>query len=756
MKRVVTQYLAFSASWILASDWLIDQLTQSPAQRAWAQSSKGLAFVIASTGFLHWLLQQADRRQARLQAEADTERIKLAHILNVSPAVTYSLKWSGNQFVVDFVGQQIEAIMGHPTEDWKAQPGFWRAHVHPDDLAAADQAQLNLMEHHHVQHEYRFLHADGSYRWIRDNLVLTDNGSGRPDYIYGAWIDITERRQAEEHLRLINRVFDGSQEGIFVTDKNANILSANRAFTQITGYQLTEVQGRTPSILRSDRQDEDFYQTMWDTIRTEGRWEGEIWNRRKSGEVFPEWLTISAITDSHGSVQQYLGIFTETSSRKAAEERILRLANYDALTGLPNRGLLTDRASIAIANALRSNESVVIMHLNLDHFGGINESWGHATGDEVLIEVAHRLTSDLRPQDTVSRMGGDDFIVLIPDASAHDIANIAMRIMNCISEPLTIAGQEIRLTSSIGIATYPDNGSDLLKLSQAAESAVHLAKKEGRNQFQFFSKGLQEEVTRTLTMERELRHAIERKQLLLHYQPQVDIRTGRLIGLEALVRWQHPQWGLVSPGQFIPIAEESGLIRDIGKWVMAQATWQNAQWHAQGRQIVPVAVNLSLAQFKDEALRDNVLQALRDSGLPAHMLELELTESVAMADSERTIATIASLKRLGVTLSIDDFGTGYSSLSYLKRYAVDKLKVDQSFVRGLNFDPHDEAIVCTVINLAKSMGLKTIAEGVETAEQLDFLRAHGCDEFQGYFFSRPVPADQLTLMLCPLEEPATA
>ncbi|MGE5450315.1 MAG: putative bifunctional diguanylate cyclase/phosphodiesterase [Acidobacteriota bacterium] len=756
MKRVVTQYLAFSASWVLASDWVIDELIQQPTLRAIAQSSKGLAFVLASTSFLCWMIRQAERRQARLQAQTDQERIKLAHILNVSPAVTYALKWHDEHFEVDFVGQQIERIMGYAPQDWRNDLDFWRAHVHPDDQYLVNQAQQQLLDQHHLQYEYRFQHADGSYRWIRDSLVLTVDAKGRPEMAYGAWMDITQRRQAEEHLRLIDRVFDGSQEGIVVTDKHANILSTNRAFSQITGYSQQEVLGRNPSILRSTHQDRAFYEAMWASLLHDGRWEGEIWNRRKCGEVYPQWMTISAICDAHGTVQQYLCIFTETSVRKAAEERIQRLANYDTLTGLPNRTLLMDRATVAFATAQRCHDSVVLMHINLDHFGNVNESWGHAAGDEVLIEIARRLTRDLRPEDTVSRMGGDDFIVLIPDGSAHDIANIALRLMNGISQPLTIASQELRLSASIGIASYPDNGTDLLKLSQAAESAVHLAKKEGRNQFQFCSKGLQEKVTQILSMERELRHAVERQQLLLHYQPQVDIQSGQIIGLEALIRWQHPQWGMVSPGQFIPIAEESGLIREIGKWVMVQATWQNAQWHAQGLQIVPVAVNLSLAQFKDEGLRDNVLQALRESGLPAHMLELELTESVAMADSERTIATIASLKRLGVTLSIDDFGTGYSSLSYLKRYAVDKLKVDQSFVRGLNFDPHDEAIVCTVINLAKSMGLKTIAEGVETAEQLDFLRANGCDEFQGYFFSRPVAPDQLALMLRPIEELASA
>jgi diguanylate cyclase (GGDEF)-like protein/PAS domain S-box-containing protein len=586
---------------------------------------------------------------------------------------------------------------------------------------------------------------DGTLFWVEIS-GHTFTFEGRPARLIQA-LDVTDRRQAEERLRLISNVFECTQEGIGITDAQGRYISVNRSFTAITGFSSDEVMGKTPLVHRSGRHEQSFYDAMWQQIREEGRWEGEVWNRRKSGEIYPEWLSISAIKDARGQVQQYLGIFTETSRGKAAEERIQRLVNYDILTNLPNRALLNDRAKVALAAAARSRDPVVVMHLNLDHFRRINESLGHEVGDQVLIATATRLKAVLRPDDTVSRMGGDDFIILLPHIHALDVAQVALRLMATVAEPLVIEEQNLRLTASIGIAEFPENGSDLVQLTQAAESAVNQAKREGRNTFCFVSRSMQDQVKESIAVERDLSYAVERQQLVLYYQPQVDVQSGKIIGAEALVRWQHPEWGLVAPGRFIPIAESSGLIRGIGRWVMETALTQNATWAAEGLPIVPVAVNLSMVQFKDPALRDNLVEALRVSGLPAAMVELELTESVAMEDSNFTIAAIAGLKSLGVTLSIDDFGTGYSSLSYLKRFAIDKLKIDQSFVRGLNVDPQDEAIVVTVIQLARSLGLHTIAEGVETQAQLDFLRAHACEQYQGYLFSRPVPADEFAKLL---------
>ena len=554
-------------------------------------------------------------------------------------------------------------------------------------------------------------------------------------------------READEQARLVAHVFESSQEGIFITDAQSRFVAVNRAFTLVTGYTLDELQGKTPAVLGSGLHDKAFYRAMWTAIAQSGRWEGEIWNRRKNGEVYPEWLTVSAITGPDGKTRQYLGLFTETSSRKDAEARIERLVNYDALTNLPNRALLYDRAKVALAAAHRNQGHATVMHLNLDHFKNVNESFGHEAGDQVLVAVAQRLVSHLKPDDTVSRLGSDDFTVLLPHTSAQLAGVVAHRLMAAVEAPIAVADQMLRITASVGLAEFPGNGTSLAQLAQAAETAVNQAKREGRSTVRFYSSDLQAQMEEKRAIVRGLHLAVERQELVLHYQPQVCAQTGHIIGVEALVRWQHPEWGLVPPARFIPVAEKTGLIRAIGEWVLLQALADSARWQAAGLPAVPVAVNLSMAQFRHEALRTFVSQALENSGVPAHLLELELTESVAMEDSEFTTATIRRLKDLGLQLSIDDFGTGYSSLSYLKRFAIDKLKIDQGFVRGLNLNPEDGAIVLAVIHLAHSLGLRTIAEGVETREQAARLRAMGCDEFQGYLFSRPVPASDLAVLL---------
>ncbi|MFT3858666.1 MAG: EAL domain-containing protein [Aquabacterium sp.] len=748
--RIVALFLAFGIAWIWVSDRAIDLVVADPHIATWIQSIKGMVFVGLSTVLIYVLVRHAERTQLALKAEAVREKDRLAQILDVTPAIIYSLKASPDgqpSMQADFVSHNVEAFTGHPMSRWLNEPQFWIHHVHPDDRAAVEKANAELYDTGGVSHEYRFQHADGSYRWIRDHLILLRDVDGRPAQILGAWMDVTERREAEEQLQLVAGVFEASQEGISITDAGGRFVSVNQSFTRITGYTQEDVQGKTPAILKSGHQDRAFYEEMWQRLATEGRWEGEIWNRRKSGEVYPEWLTISAIEDAQGQVRHYLGIFTETSSHKAAEERIERLVNYDQLTNLPNRALLQDRAKVALASASRTHVPVAVMQLNIDHFRNINETLGPEAGDQTLVTVAQRLLTVLRPEDTVSRLGADEFIVLLPHTPVQDVPAIALRLMGAVNDPFTVAGQEMRLTASIGIAEFPENGADLARLIQSAGSAMHQAKRDGRNTFRFFSHSLQEQVKESLLIERDLRHAVERRQLVLHYQPQMDVHQKRIVGVEALVRWQHPEWGLVPPGKFIPIAEECGLIRQIGHWVMQTAVAQNQRWREEGLPIVPVAINLSPAEFKDPQLRDAIIEVLRDSKLPTNMVELELTESVAMEDTNFTIATIEELKRLGVMLSIDDFGTGYSSLSSLKRFAVDKLKIDQSFVRGLNFDRQDEAIVKTMISLAQSLGLETIAEGVETAEQLAFLQANGCETAQGYLFSKPVPAEQFAALL---------
>ena len=743
--RITAIFLLFGTVWVLASDWLLDVIVTD--RQAWLtlQSIKGLLFVSLSALIIWYLVRQAETACRRLEEELRTQNEQLHQILNVSPAVVYSLCLEPEDYTryqVQFISEQIQAMTGFSAEHCRTNPGWWESQLHPDDAALFHASLPSLFSQGSLQIEYRLRHANGRDVWICDRMVLLRDAQGRPRNVVGAWLDQSAHRQVQAHARLIEQVFESSQQAILITDARGRFLSVNRAFTQITGYTQDEVIGHTPAILKSGRQDQVFYQTMWQQILEDGRWEGEIWNKRKNGEMYPEWLTVSAIHDEQGHVRQYLGIFTETSSRKAAEERIQRLANYDPLTDLPNRTLLADRARV-LFSAAGAKEHAVLVQLNLDHFSGINESLGHEAGDAVLRELATRLTRALRPDATVCRLGADNFLLLLPRTTANEASQVGVRLMAVVAEALPVAGQVLRLSASMGVAQFPEDGSDLTQLAQAAESAVHQAKRDGRNTLRFFSRQAQEQVRETLAVARDLHWAVERQQLVLHYQPQIDVETQRIIGIEALVRWLHPTWGMVPPGRFIPVAETLGLIQSIGSWVLREALRQVAQWRAQGLTVVPVAVNLSAVQFRNPALRDMLIDALREYSLPAHLLELELTESVAMENSSFTIATITSLKQLGVQLSIDDFGTGYSSLGYLKRFAVDRLKIDQSFVRGLNYDRQDEAIVHAVINLAHSLGLRTLAEGVETAEQLAFLRQNGCDEAQGWLFGHAMDAQAL-------------
>lgn len=625
--RIVATFVLFGTIWLFAADrvidWLVDDTWAIPIWR-WL---KGFASIALSAVLIYWLVRRAERTQQTLELETARQRDRLAHMLDVSPAVIYALKPSEHNgpWMVDFVSHKIEQVSGHPVDYWLGHPRLWRDLIHPDDLQRVLEDQERFKTQGWLHHEYRLRHADGHYCWLDDHMVMMRDEEGQPVGVIGAWLDVS--------------------------------------------------------------------------------------NRHRDGE------------------------------------RIRHLANYDALTGLPNRNLLTDRARHVLAQAAQQRAPAVVLHVNIDHFSAINETLGHEAGDQLLREMAQRLTHTLRPQDTVSRMGADNFIILLPGASARDAAQICLRLMTGVAEPLAVADQELRLTASIGVAEFPDDGPDLAALSQAAESAVHQAKREGRNTVRFFSRDVHEQVRETLTLTRELRWAVEREQLVLHYQPQVDARTQQLVGVEALVRWQHPEHGLLSPARFIGLAEQAGLIQDIGTWVLHEALRQLAAWRDQGLPVVSMAVNLSAAQFAHPGLVGQLRQMLQQYRVPPEWLELELTESVAMQNSDNTIAVMAALKQLGVKLSIDDFGTGYSSLSYLRRFAIDKLKIDRSFVVGLSHDAQDEAIVTGVINLARSLGLHILAEGVETPAQQAVLCRHGCDVLQGYLFGRPMAPEHIAQLL---------
>ena len=567
--------------------------------------------------------------------------------------------------------------------------------------------------------------------------------TGAPNRFIALSRNITTRKEADLKFQLATQFFEGSNEGLLITDADQRIIQINPAFTTITGYTPDEVMGQKPEILASGRHDASFYEAMWQEINAHDHWQGEVWNRRRNGEEYPEWLSISRIQDSQGLTTHYVAIFSDISRRLEQEARIRDLAYFDTLTGLANRVLLRDRVQHDLSMARRHQTALSLLFIDLDHFKHINDSLGHQVGDQLLIQVAQRIKHMLREQDTVARLGGDEFMVVLPETTTEGASHKASQLLQTLSRPYEIGGQELTVTPSIGIAMYPEDGQDFEGLYRCADTAMYRAKQEGRSRHAFFTREMQASAVRRLQLENALRRAIDRGEFSLHYQPQLTLDHSRVVGFEALLRWQHPELGAVSPGEFIPVAEQTGQIVAIGQWVLHTACQQMRQWHLQGLPDVGVAVNMSAVQFRQPDLVAQVARVLESTRLPAHCLELELTESTAMLDPEAAVTTMQALHRLGVRLSIDDFGTGYSSLSYLKRFQIHKLKIDQSFVRDLPDDPDDAGIVETIIQMARSLGLTTIAEGVETEAQHAFLQQRGCNEVQGYLLARPLPATAL-------------
>ncbi|CAG9933632.1 EAL domain-containing protein [Candidatus Nitrotoga arctica] len=596
--------------------------------------------------------------------------------------------------------------------------------------------------------EIRYTRKDGSPVWVNLTWSLTRTSTGEPDYFIEVIEDITERKEATERLRLFARIFDTINEGVAVTDASNNIMLVNPAFSTITGYSATEAIGKNPRILHSGLMDKMFYDKMWQSIKKTGRWQGEITDRRKNGESYVEWLSISTMKDERGEFSHHIAVVSDISERKAAEERMVHIAQHDFLTGLPNRMMLHDRLTQAIAHAEREQRKVAVMFLDLDRFKAINDTLGHLTGDKLLQLVAGRINSVARTSDTVSRLGGDEFAIMLPYIeNTDDIAMIALKLLASIAGPYVVDGNEIEVTTSIGISVFPEDGTDSESLIAHADAAMYQAKGNGRNNYQFFTREMNRRTLERILIKNKLSHALERNELFLLYQPQVDLQSGHIIGAEALVRWDNPLHGKVLPAQFIPIAEENGLIPPIGEWVLREACRQNQEWRKLGLMKITMAVNLSSVQFRQKNLGETIKAILSESGLAPSGLELEITEGVVMQDAEAAILLLEDMKAMGLKLSVDDFGTGYSSLSYLKRFPIDKFKIDQSFVRDLTTDTDDAVIVSTIISMAHSLKLKVIAEGVETAEQLAFLKQQGCDEIQGYYFSQPVSAEEFTKLL---------
>jgi diguanylate cyclase (GGDEF)-like protein/PAS domain S-box-containing protein len=571
------------------------------------------------------------------------------------------------------------------------------------------------------------------------------DGSGRITGASTIARDITLRKRTEEQLKLQSAALEAAAHAIVITDHEGKIVWLNQAFTTLTGYSKEEVLGKDPHLLKSGEQSETHYAKLWSTISLGQVWHGELVNRRKDGTTYTEEMTITPVIQDVGNPanRYFIAIKQDITGRKLAEERVQFLAYYDALTGLPNRTLLQDRLAKALAGARRRKDKVALLFLDLDRFKNINDSLGHSVGDLLLQEVAERLKKWSRELDTVARLGGDEFLIALGGVKeAADAAVAAERLMDVMTAEFVVEGLPLSVNCSLGVSIFPEHGADCETLIKNADAAMYCAKENGRNNFQFFTEEMNAQAVERLTLESSLRLALDKKELFLMYQPQMDIATGRIIGLEALLRWQHSDLGLVPPDKFIRIAENSGLIVPIGEWVLRTACRQARKWLDEGLPAVSVAVNVSAVQFRQEDFCELIRRVLDETSLAPQYLELELTESLLLSNADVMFSVFQELKAMGLKLAIDDFGTGYSSLSYLKKFPVSKLKIDRSFVRDVAINADDAAIATAIISMAKSLKLKVIAEGVENEAQMSFLRTQHCDEIQGYYFSRPLSPEQ--------------
>ena len=683
---------------------------------------------------------------------------KSEHDLKQAQAIAHIGSWTHDTDGRITWSDECYRIFGRSPETFTPDQEELYKLVHSDDVPALQAwNQVCASGRDPGPLEWRCIRPDGSIRYILGHGTLVRDAEGEVSYMAGTVQDITERKQLETELRIAATAFE-SQESLLITDADTRILRVNKAFTESTGYTTEDVVGQTPRLLKSGRHDAEFYREMWDSIHRTGTWQGEIWDRRKNGEIYPKWITISAVKGENGLVTHYVGSHIDISDRKLAEEKIQHLAFYDHLTDLPNRLLLMDRLQQALASGARRRRTSALLLIDLDNFKNLNDTLGHDFGDLLLKQVTQRLTSSVREGDTVARLGGDEFVVMLLDLSDHNMEAaeqaefIGEKILSVLSQPYQLNSHAYHCTASIGITMFKGHDQSSDELMKQADIALYQVKKAGRNSLRFFDPQMQTSISARVSLESELHEALEQGQFQLYYQIQVD-SANRPLGAEALIRWIHPQRGLVGPDQFIPLAEETGLILPIGLWVLETACAQLALWQRDARsRDLTIAVNVSARQFHQPDFVAQVRTVLQHCGILPLRLKLELTEGILLENIEDTISTMRELTKFGLQVSLDDFGTGYSSLLYLKRLSLHQLKIDQSFVRDIATDPSDKAIVRTIIAMAQSLDMTVIAEGVETEEQRQYLLSNGCAQFQGYLFGRPVPIE---LFEARLGQPAT-
>ncbi|UXD86750.1 putative bifunctional diguanylate cyclase/phosphodiesterase [Thalassolituus hydrocarboniclasticus] len=625
------------------------------------------------------------------------------------------------------------------------------AYLHPDDKERViTTLQHSLQRLQPSDMTYRICTPSGRVKMIHGLGEIIVNAEGKAVARVGTVQDITEAHAREQRLQQAARVFESTMEGVVITDPAGLIEAINPAFTTITGYAEDEVRGRSVAMFSPERRQRNVLQDIRSEVQSRGFWRGEIWNRRKNGEVFPQSLTVTTVRDEQQNISHYVAVFADITRQKESEQQLDYLAHHDSLTGLPNRSSLLIKLQRALELASQKRRKVAVITIDLDHFKHINDSLGHPAGDRLLQECARRLRERLRDSDTVVRQGGDEFVVVLENIVSDDqVRRVAEIIQQLFGSAFDVGiGRELFIGASLGITLFPDHGRDVTQLISNADVAMYQAKSKGRNHYQFYTNDLTQAATDRLELGNELRHALQRDdELQLHYQPQVCIRSGRVTGVEALIRWQHEQEGMIQPGRFLPVAEDNGLMPELDSWVLNKACRQLAVWQQQGIAPLILAVNITQPTFVAGGLVERLKALLDIYQLDPSWLELEITEGALLEPTAQVLSTIAGLKALGVMLAVDDFGTGYSSLAYLHRYRVDKLKIDRSFINSVEREEEGRVITSTIINMARGLGLQILAEGVETAPQLEFLRANGCETYQGFYFSRPLPLTELALLL---------
>ncbi|MBB3169625.1 bifunctional diguanylate cyclase/phosphodiesterase [Simiduia aestuariiviva] len=685
------------------------------------------------------ITEQYREHQARIRAE---QQLSLALEAAKEGVWDWDIRaglWSANA--------RFFTMLGFPPAVQPQPIHHWNTKIHNDDVERRKLAYGSLLtgDSENLDVDFRVLNSDGGYQWVRARgKVVERSPDGLALRAVGTHEEVSERKMLEERLKLAATVFENTAEGVIIANPRGHIIEVNQGFVDVTGFSRDEVLGRHVRLLNSGRQAPAFYRTIWRALLTEGSWQGEIWNRRKDGQTIPEWLNINAVYDDNQQISHFVAVFSDISVLKRSEEKLDHMAHHDALTGLPNRLMLQARLGRALVHASRNQSLLALLFLDVDRFKKINDSMGHTIGDGLLKQVGKRLKSCVRAEDTVARLGGDEFVVLLENLpNGEAAALIAEKILRSIREPFDIQGKEFYTTTSIGISVYPNDGKSPADLLRNADTAMYQVKQKGRDSYSFYTEHLTTNAQRKAEMESELHRAILNNELMLQYQPQFNLNNEELVGMEALVRWNHPVKGMIPPDLFIPLAEESGLINKISEWVCNAACQQVRIWLDKGFRVPRVAVNVSGAELMGGNLLTNFTSAMSTHRIAGSQLEAEITENFMMQDVERAVGLVNELRDLGIVIAVDDFGTGYSSLAYLKTLPIHRLKIDRTFVREIPNNVNDMAITHAIIAMGESLGLEILAEGIETREQQAFLRSKGCSLGQGYLFARPLSAENI-------------